>query len=100
MLKYIALAPDIIVSNKTNMIKEIECKRDLLLLIILSMLRNCWSHEFSIRQCERLIVPECQKLGYNSTIMPNIVGHKSQAEAQLMVIIVSINFMFSFYWME
>lgn len=36
-------------------------------------------------QCERISVPACQGLGYNMTAMPNLVGHNSQADAEMVV---------------
>lgn len=36
-------------------------------------------------QCERITAAACQGLGYNMTSMPNLAGHKTQAEAELMV---------------
>lgn len=32
-------------------------------------------------QCEKISLTVCQNLGYNTTLMPNFVGHNTQFEA-------------------
>ena len=36
-------------------------------------------------QCEWIPVSVCQGLGYNMTAMPNLIGHKSLLDAEIMV---------------
>lgn len=49
------------------------------------MLRTVSFVKSSIIQCERIIAPSCQGLGYNMTAMPNLPGHNNQIDANLMV---------------
>lgn len=35
------------------------------------------------QRCEKIVTPLCQNLGYNTTLMPNIIGHEDQKEATL-----------------
>lgn len=37
------------------------------------------------RKCEKITIPLCQSVGYNSTYMPNRFGQKTQADAGLVV---------------
>lgn len=37
------------------------------------------------RQCERITIPMCQEMPYNTTRMPNLLGHFSQGEAAIKV---------------
>ena len=39
----------------------------------------------SQRKCQPLTIPLCQNLGYNLTILPNILKHESQQEAAMEV---------------
>lgn len=32
-------------------------------------------------RCERITAPMCQQLGYNTTLMPNMMGHDNQEDA-------------------
>lgn len=34
-------------------------------------------------RCEIISIPMCQHLGYNTTLMPNLMGHADQREALL-----------------
>lgn len=36
-------------------------------------------------QCERILAPTCQGLGYNMTALPNLAGHTNQKDAENMV---------------
>jgi frizzled protein 9/10 len=33
------------------------------------------------RRCERITIHMCQDIGYNLTIMPNLMGHEDQLQA-------------------
>lgn len=39
-----------------------------------------WSGE---GRCQRIVIPQCRDIGYNSTRMPNLMGHDDQQEAAL-----------------
>ncbi|XP_055710869.1 frizzled-3 [Phlebotomus papatasi] len=39
----------------------------------------------AVLQCERIAIPVCQGLGYNLTAMPNLAGHTTQHEAEIMM---------------
>lgn len=41
--------------------------------------------------CERINVPACQGLGYNTTSMPNFIGQDDQNEATFKVIFFKIS---------
>lgn len=56
-----------------------------ILLIIVSALLH-QSHSNNASKCERINVSACQGLGYNTTSMPNFIGHKDQHEANFKVI--------------
>lgn len=45
-------------------------------------------------RCERITAPMCQQLGYNTTLMPNILGHEQQDEAVEGVRILTLLFAF------
>lgn len=34
-------------------------------------------------RCEKIVTPLCQRLGYNTTLMPNFMGHDDQRSAAL-----------------
>lgn len=55
-----------------------------LFMLVLFMQMMWWRPALGI-QCERISVPACQGLGYNMTTMPNLVGHNSQADAEMVV---------------
>jgi hypothetical protein len=58
----------------------------LLSLSILSLaICQCWT-----RKCERISLHMCQDIGYNLTVMPNLMGHEDQLQAERGVIIVAI----------
>ena len=61
-------------------------KAILLSLLILSLaICQCWT-----RKCERISLHMCQDIGYNLTVMPNLMGHEDQLQAERGVIIVDV----------
>lgn len=41
-------------------------------------------------RCEKISIALCQNLGYNSTLMPNFMGHENQKDADVAVIIYNL----------
>lgn len=41
-------------------------------------------------RCEKISTALCQNLGYNSTLMPNFMGHENQKDADVAVIIYNL----------
>jgi hypothetical protein len=61
-------------------------KAILLSLLILSLaICQCWT-----RKCERITLHMCQDIGYNLTVLPNLMGHEDQLQAERGVIIVAV----------
>ena len=60
-----------------------EAAKALLLSLLLLTLAIChgWTHK-----CERITIHLCQDIGYNLTVMPNLMGHEDQLQADRAVI--------------
>ncbi|XP_076029776.1 frizzled-10-like [Oratosquilla oratoria] len=39
--------------------------------------------DFEVRQCERITIPMCKEMPYNTTRMPNLLGHHDQQDAAI-----------------
>lgn len=53
------------------------------IIIIVGQLHKTYAN--NVRKCERINVRACQGLGYNTTSMPNFIGHEDQHEANFKV---------------
>lgn len=52
------------------------------LLTILGLVYGIEDENGEGGKCERIKLPLCQDLGYNWTVMPNLLGHTTQKEAE------------------
>jgi hypothetical protein len=50
--------------------------------VLLPLLIAVLSSSVECHKCERIAVPMCKELGYNLTVMPNLVGHEDQQQAE------------------